>query len=75
MPPQRMPAKAQQEGRILLAMQALRTKRISSVARAANTYEIPRSTLSHRLHGRVAREDTRANSYKLTLTEEQVLVE
>ena len=56
-------------------MQALRTKRISSVARAANTYEIPRSTLSHRLHGRVAREDTRANSHKLTPTEEQVLVE
>ena len=38
-------------------------------------YQVPRTTLQDRLHGRVAREDTRANSHKLTLREEQALVE
>ena len=75
MPPQRTAAKAQQEGRILLAIHALRTKQISSVRKAAVSFHVPRRTLSTRLHGRVAREDTGANSHKLTPTEEQSLVE
>ena len=72
---QRDDEKLQKEGRILLAMHALRTKQISSVRKAIASFDVPQRTLADRIHGRVAREDTRANSYKLTPTEEQALIE
>ena len=75
MPPQRRAVKAQQEGRALLAIQSLRRQQISSIRKASVTYHVPRTTLQDRLRGRVARKDSRANSHKLTSTEEQALVE
>ena len=70
-----MASKAQQEGRILLAMQAYQKGQITSILQAALTYNVPRKTLSSRINGRVARVDIRANSHKLTPTEEQALIQ
>lgn len=70
-----MASKAQQEGRILLAMQAYQKGQITSILQAALTYNIPRKTLSDRINGRVARVDIRANNHKLTPTEEQALIQ
>lgn len=75
MPAQLRASKAQKEGQTLLALRALRNNRIPTIAQAACTYNVARRTLSDRLHGRVARVDTRANNHKLTLIEEQVLIE
>lgn len=68
-------AKAQKEGRNVLALHALRTGQISSGRAAARVYKTPKSTLSDRTHGRVARVDSRANNRKLTETEELVLIQ
>jgi Tc5 transposase DNA-binding domain len=75
MPAQTRAAQAQKDGQMLLALRALQTKRITCIQQAVNTYIVKRTTLSHRLHGRVARADTRANNHKLTATEEQALIE
>lgn len=75
MPPQRRPKKASKEGEILLAAQAFKKHQIPSVRKTADTYKVAKSTLFDRLQGRVAREETRANGHKLTLTEEQALLE
>jgi hypothetical protein len=74
MPPKR-PEKAQklleQEGRILLAIKAIKNGQITTTAAAARSFEVPRSTLQARLNGRTNRSDTRANSHKLSQTEEE----
>jgi len=44
-----------QEGRIELAVHAIRSGQISSVREAAKTYDVPRSSLQHSISGRVAR--------------------
>ena len=63
----------EQEGRILLAIQAIKNQELSSVALAARTFNIPRSTLRDRLSGHTQRSITRANSHKLTQIEEESL--
>jgi hypothetical protein len=62
------------EGRIELAINAYNKRQIPSIAEAARLYNIPRSTLGHRINGRTARVDSRANSHKLTEYEEETLV-
>jgi hypothetical protein len=74
MPAQARALKAQQEGRLLLALQAYQKGQISSIRKAASLYDVPRKTLQYRANGRVARADTRANRHKLTTIEEEVLV-
>ncbi|KAJ5566726.1 uncharacterized protein N7459_010108 [Penicillium hispanicum] len=73
MPPKR--AKSSQtdpqlEGRVLLAIQAIQTNQIPSIYEAARTFSVPNSTLRRRLNGTLPRNLTRANSHKLTETEE-----
>ena len=63
----------EQEGRILLAIQAYKNGDIPSVTLAARTYNVPRTTLRHRLSGKQHRSISRANSYKLTQIEEESL--
>ena len=63
------------EGRIELALNALRTGQLKSVREAQRLYDVPRTTLRDRIDGRVARIDSRANSHKLTSTEELVLMQ
>ena len=64
---------AEQEGRVLLAIQAFKNKEISSLALAARTFKVPRSTLRRRLSGIQDRANSRANSSKLTAIKEESL--
>ena len=64
---------AEQEGRILLAIQAFKNKEISSIREISRRFDIPRSTLRDRLSGHTERSTTRANSHKLTEIEEETL--
>ncbi|EDN10246.1 conserved hypothetical protein [Histoplasma mississippiense (nom. inval.)] len=64
-----------QEGRLLLAIQALKNDQISSIRAAAKLYDVPRSTLTHRVSGRTARVDIPPKNRKLSLTEEESLVQ
>ena len=63
----------EQEGRILLAIQAIKNQEISNTARAAYTFNVPRSTLRRRLQGVQNRAESRANSHKLTEIGEKLL--
>ena len=63
--------RTEQEGRILLAIQAIKNQEISTTALAARTFDVPRSTLRDRLSGRTERASLRANSHKLTEIEEK----
>jgi hypothetical protein len=75
MSPLRNINKAQKEGRLLLAGQAYQKGQKSSIRSSAKSYSVLKDTLRHRLNGRVACVDTRANSHKLTSTEEEVLIQ
>ncbi len=70
-----MASKAQKEGRLLLAVQAYQKGHFLNIHEAALTYNVPYSTLRHRIAGRVSRVDIRANNFKLTSTEEEALIE
>ncbi|EED16233.1 conserved hypothetical protein [Talaromyces stipitatus ATCC 10500] len=65
---------AEQEGRILLAISDLKNGRIRSVRKAAEIYNISRSTLQNRINGMPYRAEKRANNHKLTQSEEDSLV-
>jgi hypothetical protein len=65
--------RVEQEGRILLAIEAIQKQEFSSIRRAAAVFDVPRSTLSARLNGITYRAETRANSHKLTVLEEESL--
>ena len=62
-----------QEGRIVLAVQAIQNKSISSVAAAARAYDVPRSTLRDRVNGTLSQTTLRANGHKLTQLNEYIL--
>jgi hypothetical protein len=59
-----------QEGRILLAIQAIKNQEISSIRETARHFNVPKSTLSTRLLGVQDCANSRANSHKLTEIEE-----
>ncbi|RJE17558.1 hypothetical protein PHISCL_10103, partial [Aspergillus sclerotialis] len=63
----------QREGRILLAIKAIQNGQIKSIQAAAKAYNVPRQTLSYRLHGRASRVESTPNGRKLTTTEESIL--
>ena len=63
----------QQEGRLLLAIQAINSKEISTIRQAAKQFQVPRNTLARRLRGTTNRAESRANSHKLTQIEEEIL--
>ncbi|RJE25947.1 Pogo transposable element [Aspergillus sclerotialis] len=64
----------EQEGRILLAIQAIKKQEISTIREAARRFEVPKSTLLRRLNNIPNRAETRANNYKLTEIEEESLL-
>lgn len=66
---------ANQEGRILLALDDIKYGRIKSISAAAKLYDIPRSTLQTRANGVVSRADIRPNGHKLTQYGEDSLTE
>ena len=63
----------EQEGRILLAIQAIQKQEIPSIREAARQFDVPRSTLTIRLNGVQNRAFSRANNLKLTEIEEESL--
>ena len=63
-----------QEDRILLAIQAIKQGYIQNVKSAAETYDIPRTTLRRRIQGTTSRRDSTPNSRKLTPYEESALI-
>jgi len=67
--------KAQKEGRILLATQAIQNHQKLRVYRAAKLYSAPRSTLQDRLAGAQPQAISNARKRKLLPTEEQALVQ
>jgi hypothetical protein len=56
----------EQEGRILLAVKAIKKQEISSIREAIATFDLPRTTLRRRLVGHQFRHEARANNHKLT---------
>ena len=57
---------ANQEGKILLALDNIKNGRIKSIHAAAKLYKIPYATLYTRSYGRASRVDKRPNGHKLT---------
>src|ERR1700741_5244262 len=62
------------EARVILALEAMKNNKKLSSREAVKLYNIPRSPLSHRRAGRLARRDTSLNSRKLTKSEEEAIV-
>ncbi|APA05653.1 hypothetical protein sscle_01g004230 [Sclerotinia sclerotiorum 1980 UF-70] len=64
-----------QEARILLAIEVIHKDKKLSIRKAAMLYNIPRTTLRHRMEGLPLRTETRANRHKITELEEEVIVQ
>jgi hypothetical protein len=62
------------ENRMQMAISAIKNQKIQSNRKAASIFSVPEPTLRARLRGRKPRSETRANGYKLTAVEEEVLV-
>ncbi|CRL29537.1 Helix-turn-helix, Psq [Penicillium camemberti] len=69
----------EQEGRLLLAIQAIKKQEIRTIAAAARTFNIPRSTLRDRLNGHTERstkqKQKRTRSRRQIPTEEGLSVQ
>lgn len=63
----------QREGRLILALAAIKNGQMNSCRTAAAAYNVPYRTLAYRANGRVPRVDSTPNSKKLTSIEEYVL--
>jgi helix-turn-helix, Psq domain len=75
MPPSNSTSSVQREGRIALAIEALKQGYFNSLLGAAKSYDVPESTLRYRMKGNPARRDQRPPNCKLTATEESTLVQ
>ena len=64
---------AEAEAQIQEAMNAVKTTSIS-ISKAANNFNVPRSTLSQRLKGRQSRQEGRAHFQNLSPMEEEELL-
>ena len=64
-----------QEGRIQLAKQVIKQSQFQSIRVAAEVYDVPERTLGYRIHGRTSRDDYTPNSRKLTLYEEEAIIQ
>jgi signal recognition particle subunit SEC65 len=63
----------EREGRILLAIKAIKNQEISAIRDIARQFEVPESSLRRRLSGVKNRANSRVNSHKLLETEEESL--
>jgi hypothetical protein len=63
------------EGKILLALQALQNDPKLSMRHASQIYKVGYSTLRDRRHSRQSRRDIMPNSRKLSILEEEVLLQ
>ena len=69
-----MPNDSGQLGRLELAIRAIQTGQLTSVRKAAQLYNIPRTTLRRRLNGIQQRAIASYTKRKLTETEEEALL-
>jgi hypothetical protein len=65
----------QNEGQLLLALSSIERSQIQSAKRAAEIYNVPRTTLRRRRAGISSRRDCRPNLKKLTDLEESVIIQ
>ena len=70
-----MPKNLGQLGRLELAIQAVRNGQITSIQKAAQLYDIPRSTLRDRLNGGQEQASVNRTKRKLTITEEDTILQ
>ncbi len=70
-----MPKDSGQDGRLELAIQAVKNGQIISIQKAAQLYDIPRSTLRDRLNGSQEQVLVNRTKRKLTVTEEDILLQ
>lgn len=74
MPPnrsQKVQKSVEQEGRILLAIKSIQNGRISTIAAAARSFNVPRTTLADRIKGIPNLYEARATGHKFTQLEEE----
>lgn len=62
------------EGRIILAIEAIRVSKTMNLTRAAKVYNVPRTTLRDRLKGITPKPERRNAAHNLTSTEEETLI-
>ena len=62
-----------QESKIILAIEAIRSSKKISVRRASAIYGVPKSTLCDRMNDRTPRSERQPNRQNLDNTEEEVL--
>ena len=62
-----------QESRIILALEAIRSSKKISISQAATLYSVPKTTLRDRKNGKPSRGDLRPNCLVLDDLEEEVL--
>jgi hypothetical protein len=75
MPPPNQALPSNQEGRILLAIQAIKLGQFQSARVAAVSYDVSYITLHRRIYGMASRRDTTPNSRKLTPIEELAIIQ
>jgi hypothetical protein len=66
---------SQTEGRLSLALQAYNNGDFQSLRAAAIAYDVPLRTLERRHQGILPRSETRPKSSKLTVAEEELLLQ
>jgi hypothetical protein len=64
-----------QEGKILLAIQAHKARQVSSLRKASALYSVPPTSLWNRSQGRTTRENAQLQNRKLSPTEEATLIQ
>jgi hypothetical protein len=75
MPPPTKAQLVQQEGRIALALEALKQGYFTSARAAANAYDVPKSTFQDRVNGLSMQVNHRPPNCKLSIAEETTLVQ
>jgi hypothetical protein len=75
MPQSKNGKSSNQEGRILLAIQAIKQGQIQSLRAAAASYDVNYSSLYYRFHGMTPRRDSTPNSRQLSPYEEEAIVQ
>jgi hypothetical protein len=63
------------ESQIILAVEAIRQDQKLSRRKAAAIYNVPESTLRYRMNGRTPKPESRPAAHRLTITEEETLVQ
>jgi hypothetical protein len=72
--PRRDAQKTYNEGTLLLAIQATQATVPDSIKHASRAFEVPQTTLRRRRGGKLSRRDTKPNSKKLDMFEEDAIV-